>query len=117
MVLGIAQPITNAGVSNFTPLLTSQFGFGQARTTLMATPQAAVAMIIGVTFSLLAYKIPNIRCLLWVTSSCIALVGAVMLHTLDPVKDRAACLAGVYMMGTHTDLGHQLDSSNVLALC
>lgn len=56
VVLAITQPITNAGVSNFNPLIISQFGFSTARTTLLATPQAAVAMIVQISLTLLAFK-------------------------------------------------------------
>lgn len=99
MVFVIAQSITNAGITNFNPLIISGFGFSQAKTTLLATPQAAVAMVAQALFTTLTFFIPRIRCLLWVISSLIALVGAVMVHILDPDTQRAASLAGVYIMG------------------
>ncbi|GAA6003268.1 hypothetical protein JCM10207_001834 [Rhodosporidiobolus poonsookiae] len=99
VVFAIAQAITNAGITNFNPLIINGFGFSQSRTTLMATPQAAVALVAQIAFSALAYFKPNIRSLLWVLSCLPALVGAVMIHVLDHVKQRGAALAGVYLMG------------------
>ncbi|KAG9244916.1 hypothetical protein BJ878DRAFT_541812 [Calycina marina] len=40
-----AQSITDAGITNFSPLTISGCGFSQAKTVLMATPQAAVALV------------------------------------------------------------------------
>ncbi|GAA6002871.1 uncharacterized protein JCM10292_001348 [Rhodotorula paludigena] len=42
VVFAVAQAITNAGITNFNPLIINGFGFSKVRTTLMATPQAAV---------------------------------------------------------------------------
>lgn len=99
MTFAIAQAITNAGITNFNPLIISGYGFSQAKTTLLATPQAAVAMVAQAIFTTLAFYIPNIRCLLWVISSLIAMAGAIMVHVVDPVTQRNASLAGVYIMG------------------
>jgi hypothetical protein len=99
MIFVIAQSITNAGITNFNPLIISGFGFSQAKTTLMATPQAAVAMVAQALVTTLAFFVPNIRCLIWVISSLIAMAGAIMVHVLDPTTQRAASLAGIYIMG------------------
>lgn len=99
MIFVIAQSITNAGITNFNPLIISGFGFSQAKTTLVATPQAAVAMVAQALFTTLTFFVPNIRCLIWVISSLIAMSGAIMVHVLDPTTQRAASLAGVYIMG------------------
>ncbi|KAL3469400.1 major facilitator superfamily domain-containing protein [Aspergillus californicus] len=99
MIFVIAQSITNAGITNFNPLIISGYGYSQAKTTLMATPQAAVAMVAQASLTTLALFIPNIRCLLWVISSLVALAGAVMVHALDTATHRNASLAGVYLMG------------------
>jgi hypothetical protein len=99
MIFVIAQSITNAGITNFNPLIISGFGFSQAKTTLLATPQAAVAMVAQAFCTTLTFFVPNIRCLIWVISSLIAMAGAIMVHVLDPTTQRAASLAGVYIMG------------------
>ncbi|KAJ6035617.1 Major facilitator superfamily domain general substrate transporter [Penicillium canescens] len=99
MIFVIAQSITNAGITNFNPLIISGFGFSQAKTTLLATPQAAVAMVAQALCTTLTFFVPNIRCLIWVISSLIAMAGAIMVHILDPTTQRAASLAGVYIMG------------------
>ncbi|CAL5870950.1 uncharacterized protein PFLUO_LOCUS5192 [Penicillium psychrofluorescens] len=99
MVFVVAQAVTNAGITNFNPLIISGYGFSTEKTTLLATPQAAVAMVAQASFTLLAWFVPNIRCLLWVIASCVGLAGAVMVHLLDPTTQRNASLAGVYIMG------------------
>jgi len=99
MIFVVAQAVTNAGITNFNPLIISGYGFSAEKTTLLATPQAAVAMVAQASFTLLAWFVPHIRCLLWVISSCVGLAGAVMVHLLDPTTQRNASLAGVYIMG------------------
>ena len=76
----IAQSITNAGITNFNPLIISGFGYSQSKTTLMATPQAAVALVAQVILSVIAYFVPNIRCALWMFACLPALAGAVIVH-------------------------------------
>lgn len=115
-----AQSITNAGVTNFNPLIISGFGYSQSKTTLLATPQAAVALVSQVILSIIAYFVPNIRCLLWMLSCLPALAGSIMIdrvfislpvhadwdvdltieinHTTHPY----ASLAGVYLMGFYS---------------
>jgi hypothetical protein len=83
----LAQSITNAGITNFNPLIISGFGYSQSKTTLMATPQAAVALVVQVVLSLMALYIPNIRCLLWMLSCLPALAGAIMVHGVSPDID------------------------------
>lgn len=65
----------------------------------MATPQAAVAMVTGATFTAVSYKVPNVRCILWIFSAIVGMIGAVMVHILDVETNRNASLAGVYLMG------------------
>uniref|UniRef100_A0A093VJ93 Putative transporter n=1 Tax=Talaromyces marneffei PM1 TaxID=1077442 RepID=A0A093VJ93_TALMA len=95
----VAQSITNAGITNFNPLIISGYGFSQTKTTLMATPQAAVAFVAQIIATSITFLVPNIRCLLWVLSCFPALAGSVMIHTLDINSNRTASLAGVYLMG------------------
>lgn len=99
MIFVIAQAITNAGITNFNPLIISGYGFSQAKTTLLATPQAAVAMVAQALLTALTFFVPNIRCLLWVITSLIAMAGAIMVHVIDQETNRNASLAGVYIMG------------------
>lgn len=99
MIFVIAQSVTNAGITNFNPLIISGYGFSQAKTTLMATPQAAVAMVAQAICATLALFIPNIRCLLWVITSLIAMAGAIIVHVVDQTTQRDVSLAGVYIMG------------------
>ncbi|KAI4804974.1 MFS general substrate transporter [Aureobasidium sp. EXF-8845] len=98
-VFVIAQSITNAGITNFNPLIIAGYGFSKSKTTLMATPQAAVAFVAQVICTALAYFVPNIRCILWTLSSLPALAGAIMIHMLNTGSERDASLAGVYLMG------------------
>ncbi|GAA5957215.1 hypothetical protein JCM3765_000393, partial [Sporobolomyces pararoseus] len=95
----IAQSITNAGITNFNPLIINGLNFSPSRTTLMATPQAAVALIAQVTFSAIAYFVPNIRCLLWMISCLPAIAGCVIIRCVDHVAQRGVALAGIYMLG------------------
>ncbi|KAJ5116943.1 Major facilitator superfamily domain general substrate transporter [Penicillium angulare] len=99
MIFVIAQAITNAGITNFNPLIISGYGFSQAKTTLLATPQAAVAMVAQALITALTFYVPNIRCLLWVLSSLIAMAGAIMVHVINQEANCNASLAGVYIMG------------------
>ncbi|KAH0284059.1 hypothetical protein KCU62_g8557, partial [Aureobasidium sp. EXF-3399] len=98
-VFVIAQSITNAGITDFNPLIIADYGFSKSKTTLMATPQAGVAFVAQVVCTALAYFVPNIRCVLWTLSSPPALAGAIMIHMLNAASERDASLAGVYLMG------------------
>lgn len=91
--------ITNAGITNFNPLIISGYGFSETKTVLMATPQAAIAMIAAAVLSAVSFKVQNMRCVFWVSSSIIGLVGAVMVHVLNTETQRTASLVGVYLMG------------------
>ena len=65
----------------------------------MATPQAAVAMVAGATLTAVSYKVPNVRCVLWIFSAIVGMICAIMVHVLDVETHRNASLAGVYLMG------------------
>lgn len=95
----ICQSITNAGLTNFNPLIIRGFGFSALKTTLMASPQAAVALGGGIIVTALCMWIDNVRCLLWFLSSLPALIGAIMVNKIDSQTHRNAALAGVYLMG------------------
>ncbi|KAK7716418.1 hypothetical protein SLS64_003572 [Diaporthe eres] len=96
---GIGYAVANAGITNFNPLIIAGYGFSQTKTVLMATPQAAVAMVAGATLTAISHFVQNLRCLFWIVSALIGLAGAVMVHTLDIDERRDASLAGVYIMG------------------
>ncbi|KAG6361277.1 hypothetical protein INS49_009502 [Diaporthe citri] len=96
---GIGYAVANAGITNFNPLIIEGYGFSQTKTVLMATPQAAVAMVAGATLTAISHFVQNLRCLFWIVSALIGLAGAVMVHTLDIDERRDASLAGVYIMG------------------
>ena len=95
----ICQSITNAGITNFNPLIIKGFGFSPLKTTLLASPQAAVALIGGVMVTAICMWVDNIRCLLWFLACLPALAGAIMVNKIDTEKNRGAALAGVYLMG------------------
>ncbi|KAL0941808.1 major facilitator superfamily transporter [Colletotrichum truncatum] len=96
---GIGYAIANAGITNFNPLIIAGYGFSQTKTVLMATPQAAVAMVAGTILTAISFFVQNLRCLFWIVSALIGLVGAIMVHTLDVNVNRDASLAMVYLMG------------------
>lgn len=114
--LGVfAFSVTNASITNFNPLIISGYGFSQSRTALLATPQAAIAMVAQTGFSAITFYVPNLRCLFWVLSACLAMVGAIMVHVLDAELYRNASLAGVYLMGFYNPpfiLAVSLQTSN-----
>lgn len=91
--------LANAGITNFNPLIIAGYGFSKTKTVLMATPQAAVAMISQAILTAIAFFIPNLRCIFWIGGALMGLVGAVMVHSLDVETQRNASLAGVYLMG------------------
>ncbi|TKW58565.1 putative transporter [Colletotrichum tanaceti] len=96
---GIGYAIANAGITNFNPLIIAGYGFSQTKSVLMATPQAAVAMVAGAALTTISLFVQNLRCLFWILSALVGLAGAVMVHTLDVNAQRDASLAGVYIMG------------------
>ncbi|KZF26202.1 MFS general substrate transporter [Xylona heveae TC161] len=119
VIFAIAQALTNAGVTNFNPLIISGYGFSTSKTALMASPQAAVAFIAQVSCTVLTFFVPNIRCLLWVLSCLPALAGAIMIRLLDPTLHRDASLTGVYLMGFYNPswiLMLSLQSSNTAGM-
>ncbi|KAI1622280.1 hypothetical protein EDD37DRAFT_467344 [Exophiala viscosa] len=91
--------VTASGITNFNPLIVKGFGYSVQRTNLLAAPQAAVGIAGQVIFSILAYYIPNTRCLWWMIGTLPALVGAVIIHTVDVNTQRTVALGGVYLMG------------------
>lgn len=95
----ICQSICNSGLTNFNPLIIKGFGFSALKTTLMASPQAAVALGGGMLITAICMWIHNIRCLLWVLTCLPALAGAIMVNKIDPHENRHAALAGIYLMG------------------
>lgn len=56
-------------------------------------------MVAGATLTAISYKVPNVRCILWVFSAIVGMIGAIMVHVLDVETQRNASLAGVYLMG------------------
>ncbi|KAH7129087.1 putative allantoate permease [Dactylonectria macrodidyma] len=95
----IAQSVTNAGITNFNPLIINGFGYSPQRTTLLATPQAAVAFVAQFSLGLLAQFVPNIRCIIWCLSTLPALAGAMIVRLADHEAQRNLALGGVYLMG------------------
>ncbi|KAF7556925.1 hypothetical protein G7Z17_g1080 [Cylindrodendrum hubeiense] len=99
IIFTIAQSITNAGITNFNPLIINGFGFSPQRTTLLATPQAAVAFISQFSLGLLAQYVPNLRCIIWCMSTLPAIAGAMIIRLTDHETQRNLALGGVYLMG------------------
>lgn len=95
----ICQAITNAGITNFNSLIIKGFGFSALKTTLMGTPQAAVAMGGGIIVTALCMWIENVRCILWFLSCLPALAGSIMVGHINAKQNREAALAGIYLMG------------------
>lgn len=115
-VATMAFSVTNAGITNFNPLITSGYGFSPTQTALMSSPQAAVAIVAQVSATVIMLYVRNVRCIIWVVSTFPAIAGTVMIRSkfcvseypppgltqllaLDIVKYRTASLAGVYLMG------------------
>ncbi|KJZ74787.1 hypothetical protein HIM_05904 [Hirsutella minnesotensis 3608] len=96
---GIFQSITNAGITNFNPLILSGFGYSRTITVLLAAPQGLVALVFQVAASVTVLYVPNIRCLLWVLSCFPALAGVIIVLLVDVAKNRIAALVGLYMTG------------------
>lgn len=96
---GLGYALANAGITNFNPLIIAGYGFSKTKTVLMATPQAAVAMVASALLTAISHRVPNMRCIFWAISGLTGLAGAVMVHSLDVAVHRNASLAGVYLMG------------------
>lgn len=99
IIFTIAQSVTNAGITNFNPLIINGFGYSPQRTTLLATPQAAVAFISQFSLGLLAQYVPNLRCIIWCMSTLPAIAGAMIVRLADHEAQRNLALGGVYLMG------------------
>ncbi|KIW33176.1 uncharacterized protein PV07_00047 [Cladophialophora immunda] len=95
----MAQGVTASGITNFNPLIIKGFGYSVQRTNLLAAPQAAVGIVGQVLCSVLAYYIPNTRCLWWMVGTLPALAGAIIIHAVDVDTQRTVALGGVYLMG------------------
>lgn len=65
----------------FNPLIISGFGFSTEKTSLLASPQAAVATFFPIVSSIVADLVPNIRCLIWVLSTLPGIIGAVLIRS------------------------------------
>ncbi|KAM5468272.1 hypothetical protein MauCBS54593_005013 [Microsporum audouinii] len=93
------QSVTNAGVTNFNPLIIAGFGYSKQITVLLAAPQGVVALTAQVGAALLALYIPNLRCLLWVLSCFPSLAGILVVRYVSVLENRIAALMGVYLTG------------------
>ncbi|KAK2816029.1 hypothetical protein FQN49_008055, partial [Arthroderma sp. PD_2] len=93
------QSITNAGVTNFNPLIIAGFGYSKQITVLLAAPQGVVALAAQIGAALLALYIPNLRCLLWVLSCLPSLAGFIVVRYVSVSENRIAALMGVYLTG------------------
>ncbi len=82
----VAFSVANAGVTNFNPLIISGYGFSKTKTTLMAAPQAAVAIVAQVSAAAAMLYIPRVRCLMWIISCFPAMVGTIMIHSETSLK-------------------------------
>ncbi|KAK5996816.1 putative transporter [Cladobotryum mycophilum] len=99
IMFGICQSITNAGITQFTPLILAGFGYSKEATVLLSSPQGLIALIVQVSASVTVLYVPNIRCLLWVLSCLPALVGVITIQVVDVHTSRAAALVGLYLIG------------------
>ncbi|KAI0446137.1 major facilitator superfamily domain-containing protein [Xylaria telfairii] len=99
LVFGIFQSVTNAGITNFSPVILSGLGYSKRVTVLLAAPQGAVALVAQVSATLLTLKLNNIRCLLWVLSCIPALIGVVIIQRFKISQGGFAGLAGLYLTG------------------
>ncbi|KKY13953.1 putative allantoate permease [Diplodia seriata] len=112
-----AQAIANAGITQFNPLIISGYGFSRAKTVLLATPQAAIAMAAQAALTAVTLRAPNLRCVFWVLASAVAMAGAAVVKAVDPSAHRDASLAGVYLLGFWNVpwvMALSLQSSNVV---
>lgn len=80
----MAFSVTNAGITNFNPLIITGYGFSQTKTTLMASPQAALAIVAQVSATVIMLYVRNVRCLIWVISVFPAIAGTVMIRCKYP---------------------------------
>lgn len=77
----MAFAVTNAGITNFNPLIISGYGFSKTKTVLMASPQAAVAIVAQVSATAIMLYVPNVRCIIWIISTFPIIAGTVMIHS------------------------------------
>jgi hypothetical protein len=80
----VCYAVTNAGVTNFNPLIISGYGFSPTKTTLMASPQAAVAFVVQFSATFAMLYIDNLRCIVWAVSALPAIAGTVMIRSKTP---------------------------------
>ncbi|PVI02691.1 allantoin permease [Periconia macrospinosa] len=99
VVFAICQSITNAGITNFSPLILSGFGYSRELTLLLAAPQGGVALVIQVSASVLALYVQDIRCLLWILTCIPAAAGVMIIRFIDVTEYRVTALLGLYLTG------------------
>jgi hypothetical protein len=75
VIFAIAQAVTNAGITNSSPLIISSFGYSRGYTLLLAAPQGGIALVVQVAASVATLHISNSRCLLWILSCAPAFAG------------------------------------------
>jgi MFS family permease len=99
VIFAIAQSVTNAGITNFSPLIISGFGYSRGYTLLLAAPQGGIALVVQVAASIATLHMSNSRCLLWVLSCAPAFVGVAIIRLVQVSKHRVVALMGLYLTG------------------
>lgn len=99
VVFAIAQAVTNAGITNFSPLIISGFGYSRGYTLLLATLQGGIALVVQVAASIATLHMSNSRCLLWVLSCAPAFAGVAIIRFVEVSKHRVVALMGLYLTG------------------
>ncbi|RAQ99514.1 asparagine synthase [Stemphylium lycopersici] len=99
VIFAIAQSITNAGITNFSPLIISGFGYSRGYTLLLAAPQGGIALVVQVAASIATLYMTDSRCLLWILSCIPAFIGVLMIRLVPVSTHRNTALMGLYLTG------------------
>lgn len=82
-LIGLAAGIINGGTSNFQSALIKGFGFTGLNATALQMPTGAIEFIVVFTCGIIAIKVPNTRCIIFIMLCVPGLAGLIGIHVIE----------------------------------
>ncbi|KAL4753743.1 major facilitator superfamily domain-containing protein [Aspergillus terricola var. indicus] len=96
----IAINIPNGGLTTFSGIIINNLGFSAVNTSLLNIPTGVMSTLSAFTFSWIAARWSNRRCLVTMLASCVPAIGAIIVYTL-PRSNIGGQMVGIYLLYTY----------------
>lgn len=96
----IAINIPNGGLTTFSGIIIANLGFTPVNASLLSMPTGVMSTLSSFTFSMLAAKLSNRRCLVNIVACCVPIIGTGILYGV-PRSAVGAQLVGLYLVYTY----------------